>query len=623
MDDLFQSATPEEEFFAMLHLVSSHVTREDARAVMQQWYDRLRQSPNPGQGQDQDQSLSDLTGSTWSGRGMGEGTRDGLGNENRVGNEIEDRGGEEKGEGEGAGEGEGEGLLPALGAVLYAVCHTAKRATPSSSSSSSSSAATTATATALAQVTYRPLTPPGIGAENRADMLVVVDDEAEKRVPVFVACTESPSLVIDVALSVYVRRGRMPEPGEILFCTGETTSEELFLALMRFVRAKAFGRAESVFTIADIHNLSYAQQCSLVEVLRQLLQDVYADKHSGGQASTLLLLSGQPKQVALNAMSSQLVDIPPLNPQALRAACAEAFSTHCGETVCVHSSVNGGGKSHYIMSNIAARQQNEGNIVYRKVPIRESSNSQKLVELLSSVRKFEGDRVAYHLDIAHIIPITANTSLFQLLLLGVLRDPTQSRVYYRNSRDVFFLEVPNSPQNRTAAALRFISLLPSELVQVTPATLQRYRPVFQDEWGYEIMNVPYEELLYVCKWLRAIRDKTLLPRSARYNQAFSAYTDTDLTNQECFDLLRDNCASTSGSTNTALPHYSTNTVLPYYSTNIVLPHYRPVSTAFLGVVLLLRRFHVQQLPEHGELWIVPRWRVRLDSRAGEPSSGIQ
>ena len=107
---------------------------------------------------------------------------------------------------------------------------------------------------------YRRISPPGEASANRADMLVVLDEETEKRLPIFVACTDEVSSVIDAALSVYVRRGRIPEPGEVLFCTGETTLEDLYLVLMRFIRAKTYGLGDSVYCIADIHNLSYSQQ---------------------------------------------------------------------------------------------------------------------------------------------------------------------------------------------------------------------------------------------------------------------------------------------------------------------------------------------------------------------------
>jgi hypothetical protein len=83
----------------------------------------------------------------------------------------------------------------------------------------------------------RALPLPGPQARNRADMLVVVEDDdnpsssgaggpgtrPRRRLPVFVTCTcadddrggGSSNTVIDTVLSVYVRRGRMPEPGEV------------------------------------------------------------------------------------------------------------------------------------------------------------------------------------------------------------------------------------------------------------------------------------------------------------------------------------------------------------------------------------------------------------------------
>ncbi|CAM9318852.1 unnamed protein product, partial [Sphacelaria rigidula] len=39
--------------------------------------------------------------------------------------------------------------------------------------------------------------------------------------------------VIPTVLSLYVRRGRLPQPGEIVFCTSNTTEEELDLVVRR------------------------------------------------------------------------------------------------------------------------------------------------------------------------------------------------------------------------------------------------------------------------------------------------------------------------------------------------------------------------------------------------------
>jgi hypothetical protein len=313
----------------------------------------------------------------------------------------------------------------------------------------------------ISRMASRDLPLPGAKAANRADMLVLVDDGTEKRLPIFVTCAEDPTLVIDTVLSVYIRRGRLPEPGEILFCTAETTIEELELLLHRFLRAKPHGRADFVFCIADLHNLSYTQQCTLVERLRAFLQEYGTDN-----AATLLMVSGYPRQVALNSLSSQAVDIPPLSPTDLRAACEHAFRVHCGETECVASVINGGGKTHRIMTRVGERQACGEPIIYRRVPIRESTNPQKLVELLAAIPRVPGERAAVHLDIGHIIPASANTMLFQLLLIGVLRDPHQCAVYHRNSDDILMIEVPNSLNNKTAIALRICTLLPTTILRV-------------------------------------------------------------------------------------------------------------------------------------------------------------
>ena len=49
-----------------------------------------------------------------------------------------------------------------------------------------------------------------------------------------------------------------------------------------------------------------------------------------------------------------------------------------------------------------------------------------------------------HLDIGHVVPSTANTVLFELLVVGVISDQRTGRIYRRDLRDQFFVEVPNS-----------------------------------------------------------------------------------------------------------------------------------------------------------------------------------
>ena len=304
---------------------------------------------------------------------------------------------------------------------------------------------------AAATVNVRHLPVPGVTAINRADMLITIDDGTEKKIPVFVACTEEQAQVIDAVMSVYVRRGRLPEPGEVLFCTSQTSIEELMLLLRRFVRAARYGRGDFIFCVADLHVLSYTQQCTLVEKLRATMNEFSTD-----DAATLLLVSGRPQQVALNQLSSQKVDLPPLHEKELRVACDHAFQSHIGTTECVASTINGGGKSHHILRHTAACQARGDPVLYARIPLRESSSPTTLVELLSQARtrtaagSGSGFALHIHMDISHIIPASANTMLFELLLVGLLRDPSSCRMYHRAKADVFRLEIPNSPGNKTA-----------------------------------------------------------------------------------------------------------------------------------------------------------------------------
>lgn len=410
-------------------------------------------------------------------------------------------------------------------------------------------------------VTGRCINLPDENAKNKADMLVLVNDESEKRLPVFVACTESPPLVFDTVLSVYVRRGRLPEPGEIMFCTAQTVIEDINLMFLRFISSKKHGRAHAVFCIADIHNLSYTLQCALVERLR-----ITFAEHGHENAATLLIVSGMPRQVALNALSAHAVDLPPLDMDQLQKSCEEAFRLHVGPTQCVASTINGGGKTHYILNVIADCQRSGETLLYRKIPIREGTTPKSLVELMSaaaavrqkviseSENPSERVKVAFHIDIAHIIPPAANTMLFQLLLVGVLRDPLSSRVYFRNPDDVYMIELPNSIGNKSIKALRFCSMLPYTLLEVNVETLELSRPAISRQsshWPYKcpgtrVLQQDFYELRYTCRWLRAIKGGMIRYGSDTYIPVFSPSTDADVTKQECFDLLTETCCKVGG-----------------------------------------------------------------------------
>lgn len=314
---------------------------------------------------------------------------------------------------------------------------------------------------------YRGIAPPSREAVNRADMLVKVSDERagtassrERSLPIWVACADSKNQVIDVVLSVYARRSRLPEPSEIVFCTAQTRIEDAELLMRRFVSARLHGHADDVYCLADIHTLTYTQQVAVVETLRALLSE-----YGTANAASLLFVSGKPRQVILNSLSSQQVALPPLDEAELKRVCRQAFERHNFRTEAVTSEINGGGKTHYVHAWVAERQKYEQpELKYRKIAYRESSTVSSLLNVLTKIPLSFPN--AFHIDIGHIIPPSANTLLFQLLLVGVLRDTATCRVYHRRTQDLFLVEIPNSVGNKTALALRFCSFLPTTHLKV-------------------------------------------------------------------------------------------------------------------------------------------------------------
>ena len=497
---------------------------------------------------------------------------------------------------------------------------------------------------------FRPIDPPAADATNRADFLITGRDlrelqgsprpkaqggdakaaappatAAAKRLPVWVACAPSSNHVIDVVLSVFVRRGRLPQPSEILFCTAQTTLEEIELLLRRFVQAGQNGLSDYIFTLADVHSLSvnrprvchesfsfcsalsrflrthrsrffqYTKQCAVVDMLQSFLAEL-----GTADAATLLVVSGKRRQVILNSLSQQSVDLPPLPTAHLMRAMEQAFTTHCGDTRAVRGTINGCGKTMKIMADVADLQAAaaagataDEPPLYRRLPFRESSTASSLVcsrplahlpsaaipiaehaeptgpgwqvAVLSTFAASGGSAgsacssAVVHLDIGHIIPAAANTVLFELIVVGVIRsadtaalhaalplpfvslncrDMASCRVYHRRKTDRFWLEIPNSIGDKTATALRFTKLLPTATVGCGPELLVLEKPMFTDRATSQIKMVKNTALEYVGKYLRAFKAQLLVYRSERYKLDYDPFQDAvPIKPEEIFALL--------------------------------------------------------------------------------------
>jgi MoxR-like ATPase len=387
-----------------------------------------------------------------------------------------------------------------------------------------------------------------------ADVLVGGAEQAGKddQMPVYVACSQrkiaSPeggkkekrvyvNQVIDVILTVFAWRERLPEPGETLVCTAQTTLEQVEMIMRRCFDAGKYGRKDFIFVIADVHMLSYTKQCALVEKLTQLTEE-YGTK----QAATLLLLSGKPNIMILNALSTVNVKLQVIKQKDLRSMCAHAFEHHLGETNIVASTINGAGKTAYIMKQAAVAQKEGKPLRYCKIPFRESSSASSMLALLTAAHlddngEFDETPVLFHVDIAHVIPACANTVLFQLLLIGILRDdaPESSKAYHRRKQDIFFLEMANSPGNKTAQALRFCSkFLPMVKLGTDERFLQLERPEFDPENESKVTLSIRDDMKIVCRYIRAYRGDKL-------KKGPKVKEDEPISIKECYDLLDFEC----------------------------------------------------------------------------------
>eukprot|EP00658_Telonema_sp_P-2_P019895 TRINITY_DN17821_c0_g3_i2.p1 TRINITY_DN17821_c0_g3~~TRINITY_DN17821_c0_g3_i2.p1 ORF type:complete len:1745 (+),score=376.54 TRINITY_DN17821_c0_g3_i2:323-5557(+) len=375
---------------------------------------------------------------------------------------------------------------------------------------------------------------PGIDSANRSDLLVTVGDDQH---PIFVACCNDP---IDSILSVYIRRGRLPEPSEVLFCTYDleheaSVVEDITLLLWRFFLARKCGRQDCIFSVCDIQLLTYAQQCTVLENLNSILEEF----GTADCASALLFVSTQPRQLILNALSAGTVDLFPLEVDELHRACSWACEQHLGTTIVVTSELEGGGKTHFIKKWVAGQQAAGNFVLYRKIPFREDSTADTL---LSSLKNLSGDMPnAFHLDLGHLVPTNTNSVLFNLLLVGSLRDWLTVKVYPRRKQDVFLIEVANSLGNKTGDSLRMCSVLPKHRLSMSAEELDMCRPAFTNEDCTAIACPRFDELIWTAKFIQAFENNKFQPGEHYDPEYHPVFDNTDMTPAECYAIFEKHC----------------------------------------------------------------------------------
>ena len=96
----------------------------------------------------------------------------------------------------------------------------------------------------------------------------------------------------------------------------------------------------------------------------------------------------------------------------------------------------------------------------------------------------------------------------------MLRDPVHCTVYHRRPHDLFYLEIANSPKDKTYSALRFCHILPFEYLNVEPACTVLEKPQLvlgSDQVMSRVEMRSYVELIYTCYWTRAWKARKFDP----------------------------------------------------------------------------------------------------------------
>ena len=155
-----------------------------------------------------------------------------------------------------------------------------------------------------------------------------MENDKEKKLPIFITNIKSSLFSIEAVLSIYFKHGRLPgylifcdkiiiEPGEVVFCSNKTTQEELEIFLRRFVYSS---NLDSIFCLVDVHKLSYTEQKFVHEKLFEMVKE-----KNSRILSKLILVSGKLRTAILSLFSNFFVEVNMLPVETIRKHVEEAL----------------------------------------------------------------------------------------------------------------------------------------------------------------------------------------------------------------------------------------------------------------------------------------------------------
>ena len=243
----------------------------------------------------------------------------------------------------------------------------------------------------------------------------------------FVANLEEESqLTANVMLTLYENTSNaFPEPCQVVFCTPQTTWEEIHLILQRCFAKSENLKYNSLFCIANVELLANEIQFELVKVVKEFQNDSYS-----GYRLALICRGGNHNHI-VEQFSQYAHRIAGMSDCALSERLVSAWP----EVGMITSALPGLGKTEQIKKEAINKSKN---II--TFPISGPLDQIKLVQRLKDLKlkKYH----CLHLDVGDVNdPLLLDTFLFQLIVIGMVSSGKQ---FYHLPTKYVFIEVANT-----------------------------------------------------------------------------------------------------------------------------------------------------------------------------------
>ena len=299
------------------------------------------------------------------------------------------------------------------------------------------------------------------------------------------ALEENSSQVVKTVLALYMNTTHvLPEPHQVLFCTKETTWNELELLLYRCFGCSNFTKIPQLFCIAKTESLVNELQFKLVEALKNIstVEDYLLALICRGSSTHPFLdeLSSFTGKASLNLSDEEV---------------RQVFQNECPDVVTITSAVPGLGKTNRIKEYAFAA----GKSLYT-LHISGPIHKGRIIDKMKIVNI--GKRHAIHLDIGAVdSPVELDTFLFELIILGYV---TAGFNAVSLETGHIFIEVGNTINDTLRNSLD------------TAMFFKRQHLIWQDYEDFHVSMEINSPVQVVCHYLSGLETGTLDKRDVMF-----------------------------------------------------------------------------------------------------------